>query len=193
MKKILAFAGSTHSRSINQQAVKFLADHVKNHEVTLIELRDFPLPVFSLDEEQRTGIPENANRLRQLIATHDAFIIAVAEHNNSVTAAFKNSLDWLSRSSDDYRVLAGKPVLLLSTSPGAGGGRNALLHAEHILSILDGNILAKMYIPDFFSRTRADHPGLQVTDERIRVQLLEALSQLELTLSYKPNPGKQYA
>ena len=92
MKKLLAFSGSSSSKSINQQLVIHVTSFVKNNKVTVIDLRDYPLPLFSIDIEENEGIPENAKKLKQLFDKHDGFIIALPEHNTSMTAFFKNMI-----------------------------------------------------------------------------------------------------
>ena len=51
-------------------------------------------------------------------------MISLAEHNGSYTAAFKNIYDWISVIESD--VWCSKPILLLSTSNGARGGKTVL-------------------------------------------------------------------
>ena len=60
MKKptILAFAGSTREGSFNKKLIKIAVDGAikAGADVTLIDLRDFPLPLFDEDLEARSGI-----------------------------------------------------------------------------------------------------------------------------------------
>ena len=147
--KILAFAGSTRSASLNKQLARFAADAARaaGAEVTLLDLRDYALPLFDEDLEEQQGLPENAKKLKALFREHDAFIIASPEYNSSITAVLKNTLDWISRSeSDDEPALVafrGKTALLLSASPGGVGGMRGLVHLRAIL----GNI-GVIVLPD---------------------------------------------
>ncbi|MFC3196453.1 NAD(P)H-dependent oxidoreductase [Parapedobacter deserti] len=122
MKKILLFAGSNSAQSINRKIVEQAAGMLNGYKASLIDLRDFPLPLFSVDTEEQEGVPESAHKLRELFHEHDGFVVSIAEHNASVTTAFKNTMDWLSRTQEDYRILLGKQVWLLSTSPAESGG-----------------------------------------------------------------------
>ena len=64
--KILAFAGSTSSTSINRELVKFVLKNFQEHEINLIDLNDFTMPVFSVDLEKK-GFPDEAhNFLKQI-------------------------------------------------------------------------------------------------------------------------------
>lgn len=122
-KTIIALSASNSETSINQNLLNFALPTLKEFEVKSISVRDYPLPMYSIDEETAKGFPENAQALRALFATADGFIIASPEHNGSMPAVFKNTVDWLSRlATREEPTFFKKPVLLLSTSPGANGG-----------------------------------------------------------------------
>ncbi|MEH6576502.1 MAG: NAD(P)H-dependent oxidoreductase [Amphritea sp.] len=135
MKKILAFSGSNSSKSINQTLVKLVADKIENHQVEVIDIRDYPMPIYSSDIEENEGYPENARIIRNLLADHDAFVIASPEHNGSMPVAFKNLIDWVSRLGDMENPMFGdkKPLLLLSTSPGPTGGATNLANLANLM------------------------------------------------------------
>lgn len=178
--KILAFAGSTRSGSFNKQLASVAADAARTAgaEVTLIDLRDLPLPLFDEDLESEHGLPDNAKTLKALFHDHDAFLIASPEYNSSITAVLKNTLDWVSRSeSDDEPALSayrGKTAALLSASPGALGGLRGLVHLRSIL----GNI-GVIVLPDQVALPKAheafDAAG-QLKDQRPAKQIT-ALAQ----------------
>ena len=119
MRKILAFAGSTSSVSINKKLAIFAAENLKETTFEIIDLRDFEMPIYSIDEEEH-GFPEHAKRFTSLLDNYDGFILSLAEHNGSYAAAFKNIYDWSSRI--EATVFRDKPLLLLATSPGSMGG-----------------------------------------------------------------------
>jgi chromate reductase len=130
--KILAFAGSAREASFNKKFVKVAAEYAKKAgaQVTLIDLRDFPMPLMDQDLETKSGIPEHAQRVKDLMATHDAFLISAPEYNSSITPLLKNTLDWASRPSSKTEAsmvaYKGKVAALLSASPGALGGLRGL-------------------------------------------------------------------
>jgi chromate reductase len=126
MKKILAFTGSNHSKSINRQVLKYaltLLDSTQ-FEIKEIDLREYEPVMLSLDYQKEHGIPKETIELNALIQAHDGFIIASPEHNGSVPAFLKNTTDWLSR--HERKFFQDKPILLLSTSDGANGGKTNL-------------------------------------------------------------------
>lgn len=126
MKKILAFTGSNHSKSINRHLLKFAIELMdkRSFEITEIDLRDFSPIMLSLDEEKQNGLPKETHELHELMQDFDGFIIASPEHNGSVPAFLKNVTDWLSRK--ELKFFHEKPVFLLSTSHGARGGKTNL-------------------------------------------------------------------
>jgi len=99
MPRILAFAGSTRRESFNKKLVAIAAQgaRVAGAEVTLIDLKDFPLPLFDQDLEAEHGMPENGKKLKKLFIDHDGLLIASPEYNSSFPAVVKNAIDWVSR------------------------------------------------------------------------------------------------
>src|SRR5215470_10756598 len=115
MKNVLLFAASNNPESINGKLILYTAGLFKRHKTNVLRLDDYPLPIYSPVTEAEYGIPENALLFKDQILRHDVFVISVAEHNRSVTAAFKNTLDWLSRTDKNYnKLLSGKAILLIS-------------------------------------------------------------------------------
>ena len=145
--RILAFGGSLRRDSYNQKLAAIAAQGAREAgaEVTLIALRDFPLPVFDEDLEKESGMPEHAKRLKDLFREHDGLLISAPEYNSSITAALKNALDWVSRAeSDDEPPLvafAGKSAILCAASPGALGGLRGLVHVRAILGNIGVTVL----------------------------------------------------
>nr|WP_298995336.1 NAD(P)H-dependent oxidoreductase [uncultured Polaribacter sp.] len=123
MKKILAFAGSTSSTSINKKLATYAAENLKDTAFDVIDLRDYDLPVYSVDREKE-GFPEAAKKFTSMLDNYDGFILSLAEHNGSYAAAFKNIFDWSSRI--ERKFFRDKPLLLMATSPGARGGQSVL-------------------------------------------------------------------
>jgi chromate reductase, NAD(P)H dehydrogenase (quinone) len=136
--RILAFAGSTRTESFNKHLVKIAAAgaRVAGAEVTLIDLRDYPLPVYDGDLEARDGLPANARKLKDLFLAHQGLLISAPEYNSSITAVLKNAIDWVSRPVPGEAALNcfdGKVAALMSASPGALGGLRGLVHVRAIL------------------------------------------------------------
>jgi len=136
--KILAFAGSTRSDSFNKKLIKIAVDGAIDVgvEVTLIDLRDFPMPLYDGDLEQREGLPTNTRKLKDLMLTHQGFLISSPEYNSSISGVLKNTIDWTTRQTEGESPLAcykGKIAGLMSASPGGLGGLRGLVHVRSIL------------------------------------------------------------
>lgn len=147
MKKILAFAGSNHVKSINHQLVEFTASLMTNYEVNVLDIRDWEVPIYSLNMDP-DQTPEQITELIALIKTHDGFIISSPEHNGGTPAFLKNIIDWLSRRGD--KVFDKKPLLVMSTSPGARGGATNLEYLVRSLPYQGATIGASYSLPSFF-------------------------------------------
>ena len=148
MSRILAFAGSTRRESFNKKLVAIAAQGAREAgaEVTLIDLKDFPLPLFDQDLEAEQGMPENGKKLKKLFIDHDGLLISSPEYNSSFPAVLKNAIDWVSRPAPGEPSLVafrGKVATLMSASPGALGGLRGLVHVRSIL----GNI-GVIVLPD---------------------------------------------
>ena len=139
--RVLAFAGSTRDESFNKRLIRIAAEgaRVAGAEVTLIDLRDFPMPLYDGDLESAEGQPEAAMRLRALMREHGGFLISSPEYNSGKSALLKNAIDWASRPMKGEVSLAafdGKVAAIMAASPGALGGLRGLVHLRMIL----GNI-----------------------------------------------------
>jgi chromate reductase, NAD(P)H dehydrogenase (quinone) len=153
--RILAFAGSTRRESFNKKLVQSAAKGAREAgaEVTLIDLKDFPLPLFDQDLEAEQGMPDNGAKLKKLFIDHDGLLIASPEYNSSVTAVLKNAIDWVSRPAPGEPSLVAfrdKVATLMSASPGALGGLRGLVHVRSIL----GNI-GVIVLPDQIAVAKA--------------------------------------
>ena len=136
MKKIITIAGTNSQNSINRKLLSYTSDLLGNVELISIDLNDFVLPIYGVDFEEENGIPPAVKWLNEVFDTADGFIIALAEHNGTYTAVFKNTLDWLSRA--NIKVWRDKPTLLMATSPGGRGGATVLEAAVNYFPFLGG-------------------------------------------------------
>lgn len=178
MTKILAFSGSSSSKSINQKLVQAAAAHLDPSAVTVIDIRDYPLPIHSVDIEEQ-GMPENAVRLRALFSEHEGFLISCPENNSSMTAILKNLLDWMSRF--EGKIFQEKPVLWMSTTPGKNGGRTNLKHLAELTPWWGGQLVATFSLPRFNETFDAEAGELREADHR--VELAAAVKALETAVS----------
>ena len=144
--RILAFAGSARRDSFNKKMIRIAADAASEAgaEVTLIELEDYPLPLFNQDEEAADGLPSNGRKLKDLFLSHQGLLIASPEYNSSITPLLKNTFDWVSRPVEGEPQLSAyidKTAVLMSASPGALGGLRGLVQVRAILGNIGVTVL----------------------------------------------------
>ncbi|HVG51731.1 MAG TPA: NAD(P)H-dependent oxidoreductase [Xanthobacteraceae bacterium] len=151
--KILVFSGSIRSGSFNSKLAALMVKELTliDAEVTQISLADYPMPIYNGDDEQASGQPENAKRLKRHFMANSGIFIASPEYNASVTPLLKNTLDWISRIRDE-----GEPPLAAykkrifaigGASPGPYGAMRSHLALRQVLEIGCG----AMVIPDFIT------------------------------------------
>ena len=180
--RILAFAGSLRQASYNKKLVRLAAEGAwaAGAEVTVADLRDYPMPVYDEDLEKAQGLPEMAMKWKQLLISHHGFLISAPEYNSSITAALKNAIDWASRPSPGEPPLVafrGKSASLMSASPGQLGGLRGLVTVRSIL----GNI-GVLVLPDQLAIARA-HEAFTADGSLKDAQQLEAIRGLGKALA----------
>ncbi len=141
MNKIMMLLASNSTNSINATLLNAVGEKLTHQKLSYLAMSDFNLPIYSNEIESSTGIPAPILQAKNLFSESDAFIIASPEHNGTMPAAFKNFIDWLSRSTNqEETIFANKPVLLLSTSPGKRGGKTNLQHLTKIMTFWGAKI-----------------------------------------------------
>lgn len=173
MKKIIALAGSSSKKSINKQFAYYVADLIEDVDLIKLDLIDFDVPMYSIDEETENGMPKDIQSLTKLIINADGIVISLAEHNGSYTAAFKSIFDWISRI--DTKVFETTPVLLLSTSPGGRGGASVMATAMDTFPRHGATIPANFSLPSFYDNFKDGklvHEEL-ISDLNVQIKLFE--------------------
>lgn len=188
--KILAFAGSLRKHSFNRRVLRAAAAGAERAgaEVTFVDLRDYPMPVYNQDYQEAHGFDENALKFQRLIYEHEGLLIASPEHNGSLPAALKNVIEWVSRRNDSYeggRVFPGKVAGVMAASPNSFGGVRSLIHLRGVLTSVGVHVLpTEIAVPFVGDKFNGD--GEEMTDERVR-QRLEALGASLVEMLKKPH------
>ena len=186
MVKILAFSGSGRKDSVNKKvvAVAALGAREAGAEVTIINLEDFVMPIFNEDLEAEQGMPAAAQVFKDLMISHDGFLISSPEYNSSYSSLFKNAIDWGSRKTGDEAPMAayrGKMAAIMAATPGGLGGIRVLV----VLRMLMEN-LGTMVLPNQKAvggaLTMFDEDG-NITDEKVEKALKSLGKELVETLS----------
>ncbi len=144
--KVLAFSGSTRDGSINQRLVTIAAKYAEQAgaEVTVANLAEFPMPLYCPDWEATNGMPDEVIAFKELMKSHNGFLLASPEYNGSLTGILKNTIDWMSRPyNDDPRMACfdGKIAGIMAASPGGLGGLRGLHHLRVILASIGTLVL----------------------------------------------------
>ncbi len=171
--KILAFAASNSRKSINKILVSYSSSLVAA-DVEFLDINDYEMPIYGEDLEQERGIPDAAAQFLDKISQADALLISFAEHNGNYTVAFKNLFDWASRKRMD--VYQSKPMVMLSTSPGASGASSVLGLAKESARFFKGNVLATVSIPSFYDNFDVDKN--EISNPALVEELKAALAKL---------------
>lgn len=171
---VIAFAASNSEHSINGKLINYVCSLLPDDKIEQISINDYAMPVYSIDHEEREGIPEEARAFLDKLASADALIISFAEHNGLYTAAYKSLFDWASRV--DRFVYQNKPMILLATSPGGRGGSGVLGIAAAAAPRFGGEVLATVSVPSFFDHFDVERNAL-TSDEHI-AQINNALGLL---------------
>ncbi len=154
--RIVAFAGSTRQGSINRISLGFAIEGARDAgiEVELIDLKDYPMPLYDADWHEANGVPATAARLREKMISAQGLLIASPEYNSSITPLLKNTIDWLSQSVSDgvgkgggRLPFEGKITGMMSASGGGFGGVRALPHVAGIFSNLGAIVLPIVAVP----------------------------------------------
>lgn len=178
--KVLAFAATNSKQSINKALLGYALSLVEGIEVEWVDLNDYEMPIYSI-ERNEAGIPALAQEFKNKINAADAIACSLAEHNGAFSTAFKNVYDWVSRI--DMNVFGQKPMLLLSTSPGARGGISVLTLAANTFPWFGGNVVGQYALPSFYETFDQEAGKIinQEADEQLRAQVAlwkEALAKL---------------
>jgi len=164
MINTLAFTGSNSSSSINKKLLTYVIEQI-DFKIKTINLSDFKVPIYSIDIEKDEGIPNEIMKIGKCIADYDHLIIAVSEHNGSVSVFFKNYIDWLSRY--DIEFLEDKKLFIIGSSPGRGGAKMALNWTAEILPRFGAQMISQFSLSSF-NHSFSDEKGI-FDDEQKRV------------------------
>ena len=174
--KIIAFAGSNSTKSINKQLATFAASLFENTEIEILDLNDFEMPLFSVDLEAVIGQQGTAKAFLSKIESADILVVSLAENNGNYSVAFKNVFDWASRINN--KVFKEKPMLLMATSPGSRGGASVLDIAKSAFPRYGGNIKATFSLPSFYQNF--DIETAKITNPDFDKQLTEIIRNFNI-------------
>ncbi len=162
---LVVLLGSLRKQSFHAAVAKSLQSVAPaNTNITLLgSVGD--IPHYNADV-QADGFPAPVLEMAGAIKSADGVIVVTPEYNYSVPGVLKNALDWLSRLPDTP--FAGKPVSLISGSPGPIAGARAQYHLRQIMVFLDALVFTKPEVMIGGINTKVDTEAGSITDEQTK-------------------------
>ena len=157
---LLVIPGSSRTGSLNLSLARAAvrSAQAQGASARLLDLRALALPLYDGDIEASEGVPERTGELIEAIVAADAVLIVTPEYNGFPPPLVTNAFDWLSRAPASgarpagLKATAGKPVGLLSASPGPLGGLRSMNFLRQYLQMA----FAMIVHPRQFALSRAD-------------------------------------
>ncbi|BEV12730.1 NAD(P)H-dependent oxidoreductase [Asticcacaulis sp. DW145] len=150
--KLIALSGSLRKASYTTALLRTLAANAPaGVEIEVAEVADIPVYNQDLDVEP---YPEGVARLRAQVQAADGVLVGSPEYNYAMPGSTKNLLDWLSRPYGKA-ALAGKPALIITTSPASTGGVRAQAQIRGTLAAIGAHPLggAEVVVPFIDKKT----------------------------------------
>lgn len=177
-KQIIAFGASNSKASINKTFATFAGSQLEGIDLEVLDLNDFKLPLYSIDDQVETGIPQAALSFFDKIKKSDGIIVSLAEYNGLHTVAFKNLWDWISRI-EGMSIWGGKPMLLLSTSPSRKEANYVTKVSLELFPAFGANIIASFVLPSFNHFFKED----KIVEEKYALKFQSELQKFQLFLN----------
>jgi NAD(P)H-dependent FMN reductase len=137
MSKLQIIIGSTRPTRAADKVAPWVIERATSHpafDVEVLDLRDWPLPIFSEhlgtigDFNDPTYSDPVVKRWNQKIKAADAYLVITPEYNHSVPGVLKNAIDNIFVSF----AFRNKPMVVVGYSGGIAGGVRAIEHLAQI-------------------------------------------------------------
>jgi chromate reductase, NAD(P)H dehydrogenase (quinone) len=180
--RILGISGSLRRASFNSNALRAAVELApEGITIDIGSLNDDPpvnligeLTLYNEDIQEQ-GFPETLLEFASEVRKADALLVASPEYNFGMSAALKNAIDWLSRLPDDP--LNGKPVAVISASPGMLGGVHSQMSFRQTARSLNMHVLNRPNVLIGQAKMKFDEAG-RLIDEPTRDYLAKQIEAL---------------
>jgi NAD(P)H-dependent FMN reductase len=149
--KLAIVIGSIRPNRFAEQAARWIENIARprgDFEVELVDLKDYPLPLFAepASPAYAPSQDEVARRWQKKVDEFDAYILTAAEYNRGPTAVLKNALDYA------YSEWSNKPVAFVGYG-GVGGARAVEQLRLHAIELQMAPVRTAVHIlmPDFMA------------------------------------------
>jgi len=137
---LLGIAGSVRQGSYNRLLLKAASRLLPpSTRLDIFEINRIPL--YNQDLEER-AFPEEVMIFKRKIEASDALLISTPEYNHSYPGVLKNAIDWASRPYG-HNSFVGKPIAVISASPGLFGGIAAQDQLKQVLLALNTRLVTQ--------------------------------------------------
>jgi len=131
--KIAVIIGTVRPARQGDKPAKWIAELAKQNsdfDVELVDLMDYPLPLFDAPASDLWMPTPNevAAKWQAKLSEFDGYIFVTAEYNHSISGALKNAIDWA------YKPFIKKAVAFVGY--GSVGGVRAVEHLRNIMNEL---------------------------------------------------------
>src|SRR6266404_13706 len=130
------------------QWIEEVARRRGDFDVELVDLKDYPMPLFAEEASPLYAPSKNevARRWQAKLAEFDAFIFTAAEYNHGPTAVLKNAFDYA------YAEWSNKPVAFVGYG-GVGGSRAVEQLRLNVIELQMAPIRSAVHIlfPDYLA------------------------------------------
>lgn len=134
--KIGVILGSTRTQSLGEKLFKYLQQALPTADVdvTWIDLKDYPLPLYDHAEtplsEPIQNLASVEKRWLEVLDQQDGYVILSPEYDHAIPGSLKNALDFVGPETDH------KPVQIVTYSKYSDGGMLAAASFVEILQML---------------------------------------------------------
>ncbi|MDC8005427.1 NAD(P)H-dependent oxidoreductase [Aureisphaera galaxeae] len=141
MKKVIVLSGSIREGRKSHFVAQYVSQAIASHEgieVTLLDLKEYSLPVMDVRMNALDAVPEGLQEFSNKLAEADGIVFVSPEYKNGIPGALKNALDYL-----NPQILKRIPFGVVTVSSGGFGG---LLCLSQLRTV--GLALGGIAIPD---------------------------------------------
>ena len=176
--KLQIIVGSTRPTRAADKVVPWVAERAARHEAfetELIDLRDWPLPMFGEhagsigDRRDPTYSQDIVRHWNHKIAEADAYLVITPEYNHSLPGELKNAIDSVFVSF----AFRNKALAAVGYSGGVGGGIRAIEHLVQVAVEVETAPLRSTVILPFVDKAFGDdgEPADPATDVAMQILL----------------------
>ncbi|WP_103068977.1 NADPH-dependent FMN reductase [Aquimarina sediminis] len=136
MKKIIVLSGSIREGRKSHYVAQYIAEVLSQNKTlatTLLDLKEYPLPIMEERMGQANQLPEGLKTFSHILSQAQGIIIVSPEYKNGIPGALKNSLDYL-----NPQVFKHIPIGIVTVTSGKFGGLHCLSQLRTVGLALGG-------------------------------------------------------